>query len=232
MSNTIGKTNLSSELLLNKIMNGSVQTESGKTVTMGSRVASSKLNLSAVAPSISSANVKTGSAQATVMQGRLSEMKDYLENLQNEVKTATLETAKSLGADATTYVNKVATTKVDGVLVFGTGKITVDMGFEESLELGAEEAGKAMTALGTAIGAAAPDDETKLAKWKTDQTKAIDTALKAIYDEMGASTSQIRVLDSRSAILDNIAETYVDAASNQGIVASGGANNLLNSVLS
>ena len=239
MSNSIsGGSDLAAELLLNKIMNGQIKTESGKTVTAGTRAKSSELNRQAIEPSIASANVKAGTAKALEIQTHLTEAKTYFENLDKALAGATLDTAKSLAKDAQTYIANLALREVDGVAVFNAGSTTdVSLGVgTESLALGGIALDTAFAVADTGLtaslaGILAATDDTTLATAVGKARTGLDDAIDVSNAGLGLTGMQVSTLEGRSVILDDIAATYTDAATKQSIVATGGASGLLNNVL-
>lgn len=252
MSNAISGNSLAAELLLNKIMNGQVQTESGKTVTAGSRMKASELNRQAVGPSIASANVKAGVATAVEIQTRLTEAKAYLENLDKALADTTMEAGKKVAADAVKFMNNFATTKIDSVTVFGAPPVagppatgdpnTIDIslglgGDTDVLTLGGIDFSEYVQAGATTNAAV---NLKSLADAGTQE--AFDTALALVLTDLetgiakansniGLTGMQIQTLEGRSAILDDLSATFTDAAAQQFVVGTGGANDLLNNVL-
>jgi len=244
MSNAIGgNNNLAAELLLNKIMNGQVQTESGKTVTAGSRSKSSELNRQAIAPSIASANVKAGVATAMEIQTRLTEGKTYLENLDKALADATPAAASKLAKDAMEFMNAFATATIEGKLVFRGSELTanqvsVSLGLgTDTLAIGGIDFSAYITAgttsnllkdLGDAT-AATTDAELKIL---VDLVRdALAASIETANSNLGVTGMQVQTLEGRSAILDDVSATYTDAASQQFVVETGGSTNLLNNVL-
>lgn len=236
MSNSISGSGLSAELLLNKIMNGQVRTESGNTVTIGSRARASELNREALDPSISSANVKAYVGYATAIQSNLSELKGYLENYGKALAGATLTSSVSLSKNATAHITAVGTTNIDGTPVFGgataaTNGITVDIGLGGSLVLGNYAIATDLTDLQAAITAleagVAADYETLADDVQTE----LDAALEIVNSHVGVAGMHATTLQNRSDVLDDMAIAYSDAASQQFVVGTGGAGDLLGNVL-
>jgi len=240
MSNAIGGNNLAAELLLNKIMNGQVQTESGKTVTAGSRMKASELNRQAVAPSIASANVKAGVASAVQIQTLLTEGKNYWENLDKALADTTLISAQKLAKDAIKFMDTFVASEVEGKTVFGisaaAGDTTVEiqLGFGDTLGLGGidfETDYAGTTGLKKLLDDLVAADDTAFDAALLAVRAALDTDIAKANSNLGLTGMQIQTLEGRSAVLDDLSATFTDAAAQQFVVGTGGANDLLNNVL-
>ena len=238
MSSSIGNSQntLTAELLLNKIMNGKLSTESGKTITMGTRAQSSELNQAAIEPSITSANIKAKMTIAIEVQNFLTEAKDYLENLDKEMRSATVETANALKTEAAPHIRSLHLKSFDGQTIFTDDvpvrKIDIDIGLGDTISIGGIDLETVLDELiNTKTGLKATVTDANLATFKKDVGKLTDDALDVINGAIATTSSQIRVMNGRTAILDDLASTYVDAAANQSIVGTGSASGLLNNVL-
>lgn len=240
-----GGNSLAAELLLNKIMNGQVKTESGKTVTAGSRAKASELNRQAVAPSIASANVKAGVASAVQIQTLLTEAKTYFENLDKALADPTAVSANKLAADAIKFMDSFLAQEVDGVKVFAdaTGggttpidtEIDIDLGFGDTLTVGGIDYGTDYVVATTGLSATLTDLKTATDA-NLDATvlavrTGLEAAIKTANSNLGLTGMQVQTLEGRSAVLDDLSATFTDAASQQFVVGTGGAENLLGNVL-
>jgi hypothetical protein len=238
MSNRVGGNDLAAELLLNKIMNGQVKTESGKTVTAGSRAKASELNRQAVAPSIASANVKAGIASAVQIQTHLTEGKAYLENLDKALADTTQVSAKKLATDAKKYMGNFLNLEVDGIKVFEDTANTIDvsLGFGDTLTLGdidfdSVHAAALVTSLDALIATTPATTEADLATAVKNVRDDLEAAIATANSNLGLTGMQVQTLEGRSAVLDDLSATFTDAASQQFVVGTGGAEDLLGNVL-
>ncbi len=221
MSSINSTSSMASELLLNKIMNGQIQTDSGKTITAGTRAASSALSRSALTPALDSATVAQGVAYANDYQSRLTEAIDYLTNLDKTLAGATDAEATALQANAVTFLGTIQASKINGVTAFAATPtaLNAQLGDGATMAIG----GKAGALINTYAGLTGTASELRT---------GITTALTGLNSELSSVSLQIQTLQGRSDLLDDVAATYSDAAANQYIVDTDSTQSLLENVLS
>ncbi len=214
---------MASELLLNKIMNGQLETDSGKTVTAGTRSSAAALSNEALTPALESAEVKKGEAYATEFQSHVTEAVNYLTNLQAAVSGAANDTAAAaLLTGAKTFLATIQGTTINGVTPLAAASptaLTASLGNGQTLTIG----GTAATDLATFTSSAATTKATILT--------AIQTAITELNESVATTGLQVQTLRGRSALYDDIAATYSDAASQQYITDVSDSTDLLENVL-
>ncbi len=218
MSSINSTSSMASELLLNKIMNGQVQTENGKTVTAGLRANSAELSREATKFGLEGAAVRESEATVTEYQNNLTEMVDYLTNLDKKLTNADEATTTALMTDATAYIDKFVARTVDGAAVFGGAALDLSIGNGETMAIG----GIADTVL---TGAYAETTDSAAAQ------ADVQTALNTYMAELTASSQQVQTVAGRSALFDDLANTYSNAASQQYTTGDSGVSDLLNNIL-
>ncbi len=226
---------LAAELLLNKIQNGQVSTDSGKTVSAGSRVTSTALNLDAAQAAAFVPAVEEGATLAEVNQSKITAARDAVTTLMGSIQSTTDPVAlKALGAELTTLISDtgMAGKNLKDAAVATTAQIGLDGG---TVNINANETNLSTTALTTAVGkltaltAASTDADIQTAL--TGLSTAAETFFQNLIAEEAVLGQKAQTLSSRSVLLNDLASTYSDGASNQVLQGAGGASDLLNNVL-
>ncbi len=215
-----GSSTMATELLLNKIMNGQVDTGTGKTVTAGSRAAAAELSRDAMTPALESANVKKSEAYAVEYQNDVTEIVNYLNNLNQALAGADDTMGAQLSLEAKAFLGTYATKTIGGGTPFTDDTAALDIGNGQTLVIGNNTtANDALTAFDTEVTTTAA------------LQAYVDTALSAFNSELARTGLQVETIRGRSALLDDVAATYSDAAANQYVVDTSGVNDLLNNIL-
>ncbi len=230
MSNIIdsNSSGLAAELLLNKVMNGQVKSESGKTITAGLRASSNELNRDALAYSLDAAEVKKGQATAIEYQDAVTEMNEFLSNAKASLVGADDATTARILAETTTYLTKMQAktigTAADGttataVFANTAAPAVVSLGGTESYNIGGNTTLNG--AINTFVAAADAADE--------DDLTAV---LNASSAELAATGLQVNLIEGRSSLLEDVASTYADVAGEQYAIGADTTTDLLNNILS
>ncbi len=229
MSNIVDSTSsgLAAELLLNKVMNGQVKSESGKTITAGLRVASNELNRDALASSIDAAEVRKGEATAIEYQNAVTEMSKFLNNAKASLVGADSTTSDRIMSETVAYLTKMQAktigTAADGttptaVFAATAAPAVVSLGGSETYNIGGNADLIASIAAFTA------------ASGSTDAN--LTTLLGDVSAELAATGLQVNLIDGRSALLEDVASTYAEVAGEQYAVGADTTGDLLNNILS
>ena len=115
-------TDFSSELLLNRIMNGQMKTDTGKTVTAGTRSTAAKLDATALSLGVSAAAVGSAKTIAQGTQSALTEVVAQLKSLRDQLASPTADKSTIAGTYAANLTALLGTTVDDTVVLGATGK--------------------------------------------------------------------------------------------------------------
>lgn len=233
MATTINN-DFASELVLNRIMNGQIKSDTGKTVTAAGRVMASRLDATAFANSVAAANVSNGLTIAQSAQNAMTELAAKVKKLQELGATAkTDDEVQAYATGMKAEIDALLDTQADGAAVIG-GKAgdqdlqTVDLG----LGSGPINVGVQVNKGGT--------NGTKFnalyAVLTTGATQAdIDGLCSAAIDELYAAIatvgSQYDTMNNRYQMLNDLNETYHAASDMQAVTAGGSASSLLSRIL-
>ncbi len=228
MSNTIdpNASGLAAELLLNKVMNGQLRSESGTTITAGLRSSANELNREALASSLDAAEVKKGQVVATEYQDAVTELHTYLNNAKASLVGADATTEARILAETNAYLTgmeekTIGFTDADATTaaaVFdGTNSALVSLGGGETFKIGGN------STLNTAIAAFTAASGSTSAN--------LDTLLSNVNAELAATGLQVNLIEGRSALLEDVASTYADVAGEQYAIGANTTNDLLNNIL-
>ncbi len=224
---TASGNNLAAELTLNKIMNGQIQTESGRTVNAASRANSAEFVAQAAVLGSYTPTIRESSTILQNYQSELSAYKSALVGAQESLQGASLESAVSI---ATSLENMY--TGISGNDLFDTAS-TINGGLGVNISAG-NITSDGITGIDTAVKAiSAATDEAGLATAITGLTTALTTnsgftALTAAESQLG---SEIRMLEERATLLDDITNNYNNGAANQYVQSVTGATSLLENVI-
>lgn len=220
MSMTVN-TDFASELLLNRIMNGQVKTQSGKTVTAGTRSAAARLDTAALAMGVTSAGVAEGKIIAQGTQNALTEVLSQLKSLSDILSDPNVDkTAISSVFD--NNLDTLLATEIEGIAVLAdTGKsITLDAA-GNTLTVGNADLANATAfkALRTALGTSSPT------------TQLVEDAIKEVSQMISTQGTTYSLLANRVTMLDDLIGTYKEASTDQGISRGGSASDLLQAII-
>lgn len=243
MSNAGGissNNNFSSELLLNKLMNGQIQSNNGNTITLGTRSTSSKQSREGLAYGVSAANLEQGVLNATATQNAVTALLDQVKSIGKTISENNPEGTKiALGA-IQTNLTELLKTKVDDVEIFGTNGLSTENGLGGSINIGSLDVigGTAYAALNTAlvaVAAASNDPTATPPAALTDAITALKPLLDAAIDELigvsGKVGAQVGILSNSQDMLQSLAVDYGNAANNQIVSETGSSTGLLGNLL-
>lgn len=226
---------LSAELILNKIMNNQVKTSTGKTITAAGRSVAAELTSAGYAAGAAAGNVASGQGYVLAAQTQVTEMVSKLQEMQNMIggmASGNSTTYKNIGAsakDLLDYISSLSQAKLNGKnLLSGSGlTLTAGMGvsitiINKTVSTGTGKLKNLTSVLGNTLTSA------------TDATAAltaIDEALRELNGyiaDYGISYKQLR---DRVAVLNDLGQGFNEAAAAQSITATGGASDLLAAML-
>lgn len=229
---------LASELLLNKIMNGQVQTSTGQTITAAGRTLSSTLGASGYAAKVGVTNMEYGEGLTSAAQNEISSLKDKLQQIKKSItdvnsrngatgtdKVAVLAEAKRAWsaafaqASGATYNGETLATSVAKKLNNGRSG-TVDV-LGDAINLRKSCGVSGYTAISTAAGGGGV----------AAALTAITTAINGLMNQESAAQNQIKAVQNEALLLSDQGANLDMAAASQGVSAMSGANNLLSSML-
>lgn len=240
MAGTVSSTtsSLASELLLNKIMNGQVQTSTGKSVTAAGRAVANRLSSTAYELRTAEKNMVYGEGLVSAAQSEVSSLKDQLINMKKNLldvtnnQAATTADFKSAGVEykeaMVQYEKALTGAQYNGQNLFGnTAKsqaLNAGNGMTISV-LGDKLAGNG-TVLTNAKGVTVSNLTT--AKSAVDKIDEAISALEGIEAKYG---EDIKALQNRQLLLADEGASLDTTAAAQSVASLSGASNLLASML-
>lgn len=231
---TSATSSLASELLLNKIMNGQVQTSTGQTVTAAGRTLSSTLGATGYAAKVGVTNMEYGEGLVSAAQNQITSLKDQLQQIkQNIIDVQNRDGATSTDVSAVlkearrawsaAYAQATKATYNGEKLATGTAK---------SLNNGR---GGTINVLGTAInlntGTVKKFEISTAAADANKVLTTITTAINTLMNLESAAQNQIKAVQNEALLLEDQGANLDVAAASQGVTAMSGANNLLSTML-
>ncbi|MBE6440883.1 MAG: hypothetical protein E7022_00920 [Desulfovibrio desulfuricans] len=236
MATTINN-DFASELVLNRIMNGQIKSDTGKTVTAAGRVMASRLDATAFANSVTAANVSSGLTFAQGAQDALTELVSKVKKLQELASGAVSdEEARAYSTSLKTDIDAILNTKIDGKSVLGTaaggGTLpSVNLGLgSSSLNVGIDvnASGTKFNALYALLG---QTGFTRAVATPGDAADAITDAINELNAAIATVGSQYDTMNNRYQMLNDLNETYHAASDMQAVTAGGSASSLLSRIL-
>lgn len=219
------------ELLLNRIMNGQLKADSGKTVTAGSRALAARLDTTAQSYGSLSSNVAAAQTLVQGAQDAVTEMISQLKYYTSAISNMDVADAKALWTDINTNLTALLATVIDDgsgapLAVLGsTGKaVSLGLGTAETTTVGGLDvaSGTAYSALTSGVsGATATSDIQSLC----------DDAIDELYGVVTRCGAQANLLANRYDMLNDLATTYHTASDEQATSTGGSASSLLNALL-
>lgn len=225
---------LASELLLNKIMNGQVQTSTGQTITAAGRALSANLSGDAYKARVAETNMAYGEGLIGAAQNELSSLKDQLllakQNIidvQNRNSATNADYAK-VAADTAAMVkaayNQATVAKYNGKNLVVDKTVTLNTGNGSIEVLNGLNVKVADIKGATVIKGA---NATELA----DSLKTLDKAINALIHQEATAAGQIKAVKNKALLLADQGANLDSAAASQGVASMSGANNLLSAML-
>lgn len=234
---TTATSSLASELLLNKIMNGQVQTSTGKSVTAAGRAVSNRLSSTAYELRTAEKNMSYGEGYVSAAQGEVTSAKDQL----NSLKKSLLDVMGNMAANGTDFktVGKAvsegaiqASKAIAGAKYNGTTLFTgTAMTFKAGNGLNISVLGDALsnnTIFKNAISAAKGVTDSATA---TTASNAINTAIAELEKFEAKYGESIKALQNRQLLLADQGASLDSTAAAQSVASMSGASNLLSGML-
>lgn len=229
-------TDFASELVLNRIMNGQLKSDTGKTVTAGGRATAAKFDATAHANAVVATNVSKGMTLAQGAVDAMTELAAKVKKLQELAGTASDDDeAKAYATDIKDHIDKILATKVDGVTVLGNatanpndlGVVNLGLGsgtltLYHDINANDTAFNKLYVALDTfKVANATPNDT-------NDKCTA---ALEYLYQQIALAGSQAETLNNRYEMVNDLNTTYKTASDMQAVTGGGSASSLLSQII-
>lgn len=229
---------LASELLLNKIMNGQVQTSTGKGITAAGRAVSNRLSSTAYEMRTAEKNMVYGEGFVTAAQSEVSSLKDQLMSMKKNLldvannaaanKTDFLTAQAAAGQAFTQYSAAMTGAKYNDTALFSATAMKLNAGNGLSLSV----LGDNLTANATVKG----DLKTALATISTKANadaavKAIDAAIGGLEGIEAKYGESVKALQNRQLLLADQGASLDNTAASQSVASLSGASNLLSGIL-
>lgn len=243
MAGTVSSTtsSLASELLLNKIMNGQVQTSTGKSVTAAGRAVANRLSSTAYELRTAEKNMVYGEGFVSAAQSEVSSLKDQLTSMKKnllDVANNDAASSKSIGdfknasviaGEAYTQLSAaVSGAMYNGRALFGSATpMTLNAGNNMTIAvLGDNLKGAGtITDIKDLVGAV-----TNIASAKS-AVVAIDEAISFLEGIEGKYGEDIKALQNRQLLLADEGASLDTTAAAQSVASLSGASNLLSAML-
>ena len=241
MAGTVSSTtsSLASELLLNKIMNGQVQTSTGKSVTAAGRAVANRLSSTAYELRTAEKNMAYGEGFVTAAQGEVSGLKDQLTSMKKNLmdvynnQAANGTDFKNAGVAAkeafAQYSAALNGAKYNGQALFASAtKMALNAGNGLTISVLGDNLkthASAFTQLKTAVTAVT--DKAKASAALT----AIDNAISVLEGYEAKYGEDIKALQNRQLLLADQGASLDSTAAAQSVASLSGASNLLSAML-
>lgn len=242
MAGTVSSTtsSLASELLLNKIMNGQVQTSTGKSVTAAGRAVANRLSSTAYELRTAEKNMVYGEGYVSAAQSEVSSLKDQLTNMKKNL----MDVINNQAANGTDFTNAGAALKeafaqysaaVNGAMYNGKNLFTsaTKLDLNAGNDLTISVLGDNLKTTGSASVTTLKTNVQAVTN-KTSATKALSSINSAISQLEGIEAKygeDIKALQNRQLLLADEGASLDTTAAAQSVASLSGASNLLASML-
>ena len=215
------------ELLLNRIMNGQMQPESGRTVTAANRALASSFDQTAAGYGVLAENVAFGKTIVQGTQNALTELVNQVKSLGKLCSAAdSALQAQTLALDIKQNIDDILATKVFGTDVLGNNGKTIAIGeaSSETMDVGQANVnaqGSAFNTLYTSLSSLTPSSVEPLCSAAVDE----------LYGAIAKQGAQYAVLSNRYDLLNDLASTYHKASDDEAKQQSASQTTLLDVVM-
>ncbi len=230
-----------SELVLNRIMNGQLKSDTGKTITAGGRATAAKFDATAHANAVVATNVSKGVTLAQGAVDAMTELAAKVKKLQELAGTASDDDeAQAYATSIKNDINNILNTTVDGIAVLGGSEKTVDLGLGSgSLTLKYElkptsttDSSNAFKALYNALANFTVANATPGATdTEGNSLDLCSPALEYLYQQIALAGSQVETLSNRYEMVNDLNTTYKTATDMQAVTGGGSASSLLSQII-
>lgn len=228
-SGLVQNTDFSSDLLLNKVMNGQYSATSGKTVTLAGRLNAQTLDTQATQYAVQAENVRKGAVYADAAANGLSELADIAKRAGQINASMSGEALKAAAAGLVAEFNAIKTLKADnGTSLFDATGPTVDLGQGVgTIALGINTSG-GIASLSAALGSLSGGTNITA----TGTANDIEKAQAQLLGEISNASAKAALLENRYNSLNDLLSSYQSASNDQVVNAGGNSTSLLNNLLS
>ena len=218
-------TDFAAELLINRVMNGQLETKNGKTINAASRLMATRHDATAFSCDVLAENVAWGK---TIVQGTQNALTELVDQVKKIRETFSVDDASVRNSDiASSYVdqlNAILQTEVNGLQVLSSGT-----GLDLNIGINSQD----FINIGNADVSSGPAFSTlryNLTNGVSGYSTISDDCDKALEELFGAIANQgvkYKILDNRYVMLNDLASSYHDASDDQA-VNMGGSMSVLN----
>ncbi|MBQ7607732.1 MAG: hypothetical protein IJU76_07140 [Desulfovibrionaceae bacterium] len=229
-SGLVQNTDFSSDLLLNKVMNGQYSATSGKTITLAGRINASQLDTQATKYAVQAENVREGAVYADAVANALSEFADIAKRAGQINASMSGEALKEAATGLKAELAELVKTKADnGTDLFGASGPTVDLGQGAgTITLGQNSANGGISALSSALSTLAEGSNITA----TGSGNTLEVAQTKLLGEISDASAKAALLENRYTSLNDLISSYKNASDDQVVNAGGNSTSLLNNLLS
>ncbi|MBQ7585948.1 MAG: hypothetical protein IJU40_06860 [Desulfovibrionaceae bacterium] len=220
-------TDFAAELLINRVMNGQLETINGKTINAASRLMATRHDATAFSCDVLAENVAWGK---TIVQGTQNALTELVDQVKKIRETFSVDDASVRNSDiASSYVdqlNAILQTEVNGLKVLngsGTGlDLNIGINSQDFINIGNANvlSGSAFSTLYTNLSITSGSDYSTISDY-------CDKAIEELYGAIANQGVKYKILDNRYVMLNDLASSYHDASDDQA-VNMGGSMSVLN----
>lgn len=223
-SGLIQNSDFSSDLLLNKVMNGQYSATSGKTITLAGRLNAAKLDNAANKLGIEAGNVREGAVYADAVANAVSEVADIAKRASNINSSMSGDALKSAAQGLYDELTGLLGLKVDvdntSTAIFGnTLKYNLGQGS------GDFTIGQATTGAISSL----QDQLKTMTGGSTSST--IDDIYGQMLGEVTNAASKAALFENRYTSMNDLLTSYRNASDDQVVNAGGNSTSLLNNLI-
>lgn len=231
---------LAAELLLNKIMNGQVQTDTGQSITAAGRAVSNRLSSTAYELRTAEKNMVYGEGFVSAAQGEVSNLRDMLTNMKKNLYDVVNNQASASGDFKNAGVKLTEAFALysaalsgarynDTKLLSSATKLDLNAGNGLKISVLGDNLAAKATLMGDLKGALV-NKVTNKATASTALSK-IDLAIATLEGYEAKYGADIKALQNRQLLLADQGASLDTTAAAQSVASLSGASNLLSAML-
>lgn len=218
-------TDFAAELLINRVMNGQLETKNGKTINAASRLMATRHDATAFSCDVLAENVAWGK---TIVQGTQNALTELVDQVKKIRETFSVDDASVRNSDiASSFVdqlNAILQTEVNGLQVLSSGTgldLNIGINSQDFINIGNADvsSGSAFSTLYNKLSTTGVDYSTI--------SDDCDKALEELFEAIANQGVKYKILDNRYVMLNDLASSYHDASDDQA-VNMGGSMSVLN----
>ena len=228
-------TDFAAELVINRIMNGQLETKDGKTINAAGRLMATRHDATAYTYGALAENVAYGKTIVEGTENALTELKSQIEHIRDIFSADDLQNTQDLAESLLDNLDAILATEINGVKVLdNTGfDVTLSIDGNETIKIGQGDA-RGGTYFGTlyneldALKTNTPIAPSTSLPTQSDIVNHCNDALTELIAKIGTEGQNWGILDNRYVMYNDLASTYHTASDDQ-VVHMGGSMSILDS---